>query len=151
TVTEAVRYGFGGFGAPLSTGNALAQGRTVPVKFALTDFKGTPVTTTVAITSLKVAPVRPDGSYGFSFTPASGDAVGLRYDPTAKQFVFNWATKGLAAGRYAIFLGLADGTTKSQAIQLKATGGPTALMADTTGAPATTRDGALLGGDLTLA
>ena len=149
-ITESVRYKFGGFLAPLNTGIALALGRTVPVKFQLTDYAGASITTTAAITSLKIAPVRPDGSYGYDFAPVSGDAVGLRYDPTSKQFNFNWATKGLGAGKYAILLALADGTTKAQVVQLKAAGNSSGLMVDSSGASTAGTAGALLGGNLTL-
>jgi hypothetical protein len=146
SLTQKVQYGFPGFLAPLSTGVAYALGRTIPIKFQLTDYSGAAVTSPAAVTELQIVPVNPVGA---AFSPVSTDGKGLTF--SGGQFQFNWQTKGLAAGSYQIQLSLADGTTQTKTIQLKAGGGAAGLLADTTGASTAATAGALLGGDLTIA
>src|SRR5262249_48902932 len=64
------------------------------------------------------------------------------------QFVYNWQTKGLAAGTYTVNLVLADGKTYSKVVQLSPNGSASALLID--GSTATTAVGALLAGDIEL-
>jgi hypothetical protein len=143
TLVQTVRYRFSGFLAPLNATAALGLGRTVPIKFQLTDYNGTFVSDLGAVTSLKV------------FDPQGNDVLagagktGLRYDPTAHQFVDNWQTKGLAAGSYTVQLLLADGTTKSQAVQLAASSGSAKVEVEGSGG-GTASAGGLLGGDIAL-
>ncbi len=142
TLVETVQYGFSGFLAPLSANLAFALGRTVPIKFQLTDYKGF-VASLSAITSLRVL----DAGGTNVLTKSGGPA--LRYDPTAHQFVANWQTKGLSAGAYTVELVLADGTTTSQTVQLTASGGSAKVEVEGSG-DATASAGALLGGDVAL-
>jgi hypothetical protein len=116
-VTIQVTYHFSGFLAPLYAGMTYALGRTIPIKFQLTDANGAAINSLSAIASLQV--VNPAGQ---AFNPASAGGVGLRYDPTANQFVFNWQTKGLTSGTYTIVLSLSDGTTKSLSLTLSSNG-----------------------------
>jgi uncharacterized delta-60 repeat protein len=144
---QTVLYHFGGFLAPLSTGVSYALGRTIPVKFSLTNYGGSAVTSLAAVTSLRVAPVNSDGSLGTPFTPASSDGKGLTY--SGGQFQFNWQTKGLPPAQYQIRLSLADGTAQTKTISLSANGSSAGLMADGTAAGQATA-GALQGGDVAL-
>jgi len=41
------------------------------------------------------------------------------YDPLAKQYVFNWGTKGLTAGTYQLSIDLADGLNRTVTVALK--------------------------------
>jgi hypothetical protein len=138
-------YVFSGFLAPLSTGVSYALGRTIPVKFQLTDANGSPVTSAAAVTALQIVPINPAGP---AFSPVPDDGKGLVAN--GAQFQFNRQTKGLSAGAYQIQVTLADGTSQTKTIQLQAGGGPAGLMADTTGASGTGTAGGLLGGDLTV-
>jgi hypothetical protein len=142
TLVQQIHYGFSGYVAPLSSNLAIALGRTVPIKFQLTDYNG-PVSSLAAIVSLNVL-----NAQGTNVLTTAGSTA-LRYDPTTNQFVANWQTKGLPAGTYTVQLVLADGTTKSQPIQLVASSGAAKLEVDGSGT-ATASAGALLGGDVTL-
>jgi fibronectin-binding autotransporter adhesin len=117
SLTQNVTYTFTGFLPPLSQNQTFVLGRPIPVKFRLTDFNGNPVTSLSAVVSLKAAFVNADGSLGAPFALAADGSSALRND--GGQYVFNWRTKGLAAGFYAILLTLADGTVHSNIIELR--------------------------------
>jgi hypothetical protein len=149
-LAQTVLYHFSGFLAPLNANLAIGAGRTVPIRFQLTGYNGAYITNLSAVASLQVAPVNADGSLGTPFNPTGSGGTGLRYDSTANQFVFNWATKGLAAGSYAIVVTLADGTQQVKRLQLTAAGSSAGLLSDTSSESATATAGALLAGDVTL-
>lgn len=91
--------------------SVFALGRTVPVKFTVTDGTGQVVTTLAP--TLDVAPVT-DGVAG-SYVPAgtnvqNGSASTFRYDPTSQSYIFNWATTGLTAGTYSLRISVASAT-----------------------------------------
>ena len=118
SLVQAVHYVFSGFLPPIGTsGNVFNSGSTVPLKFQLRDFNGVLVTTLAAVSAIQVAPVNADGTFGTAFSAGSPGAAMLRNDGT--QYIFNWQTKGLAAGSYVILLQLNDGTTKTQVVQLR--------------------------------
>jgi hypothetical protein len=116
TVVQAIHYHFSGFLAPLHPNMTYAAGRTIPVKFQLTDYTGASVTRLSAVTSLQV--INQQGSDVL----AGAGKTGLRYDASANQFVYNWQTKGLAAGTYTVRLSLDDGTTDSLTLTLSSSG-----------------------------
>jgi uncharacterized delta-60 repeat protein len=139
TLAQNVKYHFSGYLAPLSSTQALALGRTVPIKFQLTDYNGVFISSLSAIQSLVITV--PSGT-----TPLTGS---LRYDTTSNQFIANWQTKGLSAGTYTVTLVLNDGTTYTKTVQLSKTGtssGLTTVAAGGTGSA----PGGLLGGDIDL-
>jgi virginiamycin B lyase len=139
TLVQSVQYNFSGFLPPLGQGLTFALGRTIPIKFQLTDFNRNFITSLSAITALQV--VYPDGSLHA--------LAGLRYDPTANQFIANWQSKGLAAGNYTLGLVLADGTTHTISLSLSKSGGSAGLT--TSGAGGTgSAPGGLLGGNIEL-
>jgi hypothetical protein len=149
SLAQTVGYAFSGFLAPLTTGLSYAVGRTIPIKFQLTDYNSAPITSLSAVTSLQVAPVHPDGSLGTPFKPAGSGGTNLRFDSSANQFVFNWSTKGLATVSYAILLSLADGTTDTKTLQLTTSSGASGLTTGTNGGTGSA-PGGLLGGDIAL-
>jgi hypothetical protein len=132
-------YKFSGFLPPLNKNLNFAAGRTVPVKFQLTDVNGNFISSLNAVTAIQV--IYPD----LSTHPISG----LRYDCSANQFVANWDTKGLGAGSYTISLSLLDGTTHTVTVQVTTKHGSGALTTDTAGGAGSSA-GALLGGDIEL-
>jgi hypothetical protein len=142
TLVQQVQYRFSGFQAPLNTSLAFGLNRTIPVKFQLTGYNGAYVNSLTAVTSLQVL-----NSAGADVLAGAGK-TGLRYDATANLFVYNWQTKGLAAGTYTVNLVLADGKTYSKVVQLSPNGSASALLID--GSTATTAVGALLAGDIEL-
>jgi hypothetical protein len=147
TLTQNVQYCFDGFLPPLSQNLAFAFNRTIPIKWQLCDFNGTLITSLSAVTSLQVAPVNSDNSLGTPFNPTPAGGTSLRND--GSQYIFNWQTKGLAAGTYEILLTLSDGTLHIKVLQLSQSGssaGLTTVVAGGTG----TALGALLGGNVDL-
>jgi hypothetical protein len=151
SVALRVVYAFSGFLPPLSCGTQFEVNRTIPIRFQLTDANGKAVTCLGAVTSLLVAPVNANGSLGAPFTPAGAGGTCLQYDARCNQFVFNWRTRGLAAGKYQILLTLADGTVQTRTIQLTAhgSGGCGWGAAGTWGWTTAFTAGGLPGGDLT--
>jgi predicted outer membrane repeat protein len=139
-VVQQVHYHFNGFLAPLNSSMSIALGRTVPIKFQLTDYNGAFISSPSAIQSLVIT--GPSGTITLTGS--------LRYDPTSNQFIANWQTKGLSAGAYTITLVLNDGTlpfTKTIALTKGgSSAGLTTVVAGGTG----TAPGGLLGGDITL-
>jgi hypothetical protein len=147
SLTQNVQYAFSGFLPPLDKNSVFGINRTIPIKFQLTDVNGALITSLGAVTSLQVAPVNPDNSLGMPFNPTPTPGTSLRND--GSQYIFNWQTKGLAAGTYEILLTLADATLHTKVLQLTKTGssaGLTTVAAGGTG----TAGGGLLGGDIDL-
>jgi hypothetical protein len=94
-------------------------GRTIPIKFQLSDVNGNLITTLAAVSSLQGQALDANGNpVGSGFTLSSSGNSELHNDGT--QYIFNWQTKGLAAGSYAILLTLNDGTVKTQVVNLSA-------------------------------
>jgi hypothetical protein len=53
-------------------------------------------------------------------TRATADAGNhFRYNPAARQYTYNWSTKGLAPGTYRLFLNLGDGVERTVDVGLK--------------------------------
>jgi hypothetical protein len=99
--------------------NRLERGRTVPVSFALT---GASAGISDAVAELYVAPLI-FGVPGPEFPAvASGHAntdARFRYDADQGVYIFNWSTKGLAAGSYQLRIDLGDGALHTVAIELR--------------------------------
>jgi hypothetical protein len=145
TMEQQVDYHFGGFLAPLSSNLAFALGRSVPLKFQLTDYNGGSISSLSAIVSLQVL-----NSHGSNVLSNTGSTA-LRYDPSANQFVANWQTKGLPAGSYSVTLMLVDGTVQTKTVQVTAGGtGANAQAVDGTDTSGSGAAGTLLGGDISV-
>jgi hypothetical protein len=130
SATFQVQYVFSGFMQPINdtahqTGLATSifkAGSTVPVKFKLTNSNGALVTPNSApkwVTPVRGAPLAAavdENAYGGVSTTGDTYRTG---DPDA-QYIYNWSTKGLAAGYYyRVGVQLDDGTTYTVNIGLR--------------------------------
>jgi hypothetical protein len=147
TFTESVHYNFSGFLPPVKNALNFAVNRTIPIKFTLSDYNSNAITSLSAVTSLQIQALDANGNpVGAPFNPTAAGSTGL--NNSGGQYIFNWQTKGLAAGSYQIVLMLADGTTHTKTIQLTTSGSSAGLVSDGSGGTATA--GALLGGEVDL-
>jgi hypothetical protein len=143
TIAQVVHYKFSGFLPPLNSTLAFGAGRTVPIKFQLTDYNGNYITSLSAVASLQVL-----NAQGANISTNAGSTT-FRYDPTSNQFVANWQTKGLPVGTYTVTLALADGMTYTKTLQLTTSNSASGLTTDETGGTGSA-PGGLLGGDIAL-
>ena len=94
-------------------------GSTVPVKFTLTGASAGITDATATLSYAKVSN-QIEGDILEAVTNVGGSTGSqFRYDPTAGQYIFNWSTKGLAAGTYSIKIDLGDSAVHALRISLK--------------------------------
>lgn len=109
---NVVPYAFSGFSAPLTISKTdFKKMSTIPVKFQLFDTFGNAVSNAIATLTVN----------GVSAVASGGSNLGnyFRYDPTAKQYIFNLSTKPLTLGTNTLVATLDDGTVHGWTITIK--------------------------------
>jgi len=128
--TLAIAYRWDGFLQPINdTAHQIGQGlsvfkarSSVPVKLQLKKADGTIIQSSIAPVWLapqqgSVMSVSVDKST-YSDPSASGNI--FKWDPVNQQYIYNWSTKGLAAGYwYKVYAQLDDGKTYSVVVGLR--------------------------------
>ncbi|HEX5503851.1 MAG TPA: MBG domain-containing protein, partial [Thermomicrobiales bacterium] len=123
--TLRVVYQWSGFTAPFPGGGQVPvfkAGRTIPLKFQLTDASGAIVQAATAPTfSVSAATACGAGAVDASGTTAAGDTGNtFRWDSTAQQYIYNDHTdKALAGMCQTLTVTLDDGTTHSVVVAFK--------------------------------
>jgi alpha-tubulin suppressor-like RCC1 family protein len=114
TVNYGAGYAFEGFFDPVKNPtviNEMKAGRSIPVKFRLSDADG-PITDTAAVTHIivrKSSVCTKTASAEAVEGEVAGSTAGLRYDPGAEQFVFTWQTDRKTKGCFELELMTNDG------------------------------------------
>ena len=123
SVQYDVHYTFGGFGPPLSpdpaNGGTCHAGRTIPLKWTLQNAQGGNIVTLSSILAVQLAP-DPSCTLGGEGPISDADAPGasgLTVD--GDGFHFNWQTKGLPVGCYAVLVKSDDGSRVGTVVQLR--------------------------------
>lgn len=122
TKTFNVVYGTSGFLPPIKTDGSgiYNQGRTLPVKFQLTDNNGVFVSS--AINNIYVAKIS-NGVVGTDEMPLSSSSSDtgnqFRYDTLANQYIFNLNTSTLSTGTWWLKAVLDDGKEFGVLISIK--------------------------------
>ena len=122
TVGYSVNYNFSGFLPPVKTDGSgiYKQGRTLPVKFRLTDATGQFVSSAVA--HLFTAKVQ-DGIAGTDevalSTSAADSGNTFRYDDSANQYIYNLDTSSFTPGTWQLKATLDDGMSHTIIISIK--------------------------------
>lgn len=115
TISYKVIYAYGEIRQPINSdgSSVFKAGSTIPVKFQITDFSETPVGSAAPrlgiLRSYSGDGVNPDSEQEATTAVAATAGNLFRYDPTAKQYIYNLSTKNLKAGAYQIFIRLDDG------------------------------------------
>lgn len=121
TVVVNVVYSWSGVLQPVNANGTsiFKAGSTVPVKFALTGASAGIATLTATLSYAKTG----NGDAGSDIEAVSTAAATtgnlFRYDPTARQYIFNWSTKGLDKGTYRLFINLGDGVPHTVDVGLR--------------------------------
>ncbi|WP_029137390.1 PxKF domain-containing protein [Nakamurella lactea] len=117
TINYSVAYRLDGFLPPVANPPVVNEGhagRTYPLKWRLADAAGAHISTLSAIGSVRYQSISCAslGSASSDLPATSSGGTSLRYDMTAEQYIYNWATPG-SPGCYRVNLTLNSGQVVS--------------------------------------
>ncbi|MEK7062577.1 MAG: PxKF domain-containing protein, partial [Patescibacteria group bacterium] len=117
-----VIYNFSGYLSPIKNdGTGIYKlGRTLPVKFQLTDVNGAFITNAAAhlfVAKISNGVVETEEMPLSTFAADTGNL--FRYDPIDNQYIFNLNTSSLSQGAWRLRVDLGDGTTNTVLIFLR--------------------------------
>jgi len=125
-VKVVLAYSWSGVLQPIDPPNAngvsasvFKAGSTVPVKFALTGASAGITTLAATLSYAKVSSGIVGSDIEAVSTAAATTGNLFRYDSTARQYIFNWSTKGLTSGTYRLFINLGDGVPRTVDVGLR--------------------------------
>jgi hypothetical protein len=130
TGTLTIIYKWSGFMQPINdttynptqSPSVFKGGSTVPVKFQLKKANGTIIqasTSPIWLSPQKGSAMSASIDESVYSVPATGGTT-YRYDATTQQYIYNWSTKGLAAGYwYRVYAKLEDGNIYSVVVGLR--------------------------------
>jgi hypothetical protein len=111
--TVTVNYSWTGFFQPIDNGvmNVAKAGSTIPVKFSLGGDQGLNIFYSSAYPNSGSISCAADPSTDAIEEYSTATVSGLKYDPTANQYIYNWKTASNYAGTCRqLIVRLADGT-----------------------------------------
>jgi hypothetical protein len=127
SLSYSVVYTFIGFLSPLNPDPTVVNmgnsGRTYPIKWQLKDGSNNYITTAVAGTTISVAKLvcstlSSDPTDPMDYAADTGGST-LRYDSTANQYIYNWATPGTKNACYRMTVTTPDGQLHVALFQLR--------------------------------
>lgn len=121
------RYNMTGILAPFNADGSSAwkYGSTIPVKMKITDCTGTPVPGLAPqVGTQLLSSVDPSGTIAETASTSAADTTGvLRYDATAGQYIYNFASKNLSDGSAKYMMYVRDPSVTGQTNTGAATAG----------------------------
>ena len=125
-VQITVAFGFLGFRQPVEgypVLNTAKAGRSIPIKWQVSDGTGGFISDLGIVAALQFAPVSCDAEDGAFENPVDADDSGnsgLRYDTVDEQYIYSWKTaKSMKDTCHLFGLTLTDGTTHLARFKLK--------------------------------
>jgi hypothetical protein len=127
TFKVTVVYKFIGFLSPLNSDSSIVNvgnsGRVYPVKWQLQDQNNNYVTNAASGTIIRVDKISCTDLSGaptdaIDYSASAGDTT-VRYDSTANQYIYNWATPGTKNSCYRLTVTTPDGTAHTALFNLK--------------------------------
>jgi hypothetical protein len=121
TFKVIVTYSWSGVLQPINAdgSSVFKLGSTIPVKFQLTNGSANVSNAVAKLLVSKIDSGISGTESEATSTSAADSGNTFRWDPTARQYIFNLGTKTLTAGTYKLRIDLGDGTTNTVQISIK--------------------------------
>jgi hypothetical protein len=119
--TITVTFSWSGLLQPINVdgSSVFKLGRTVPVKFSLTELSASITNALAKLTIAKVTNSVAGSVIEADSTSAADIGNQFRYDPSAGQYIYNLATSGLSQGTWQLRVDLGDGVVHTTLISFR--------------------------------